>query len=280
MQAQSLTENQQQNVRRYLETGKHETLVDWANDWVNSAKRAEQAMKRALVLEVREHAQGFTQPKAFDIDHIAFTRAKVAPMVNGFFQKSERANVLAMLEKSVVFLVSENIEQVLNDTSLDTAWTLANMYLFSIAAKPLGKNARPLVGLSEETTCYVSHLYLHEEEKFADFVVHEAAHVFHNSKRFTVGLPETRSKEFLLNIDFRQRETFAYACEVYSKIVELSKTSADRLRLCKEAIDTFSPPDEDADVEKFHNALLAASASRNGWKRILEVCAPSKKEGI
>jgi hypothetical protein len=61
-----------------------------------------------------------------------------------------------------------------------------------------------------------------KESQFADFVVHEAAHVFHNCKRFTVGLPETRTKEFLLPIDSHQRETFAYACEVYSRILRFA----------------------------------------------------------
>ena len=39
-------------------------------------------------------------------------------------------------------------------------------------------------------------------------------------ERRTVGLPETRQREWLLDIDFRKRETFAYACEAYSRILE------------------------------------------------------------
>lgn len=34
-----------------------------------------------------------------------------------------------------------------------------------------------------------------EEDEFADFVVHEAAHVFHNTKRRTLGLPETGASD-------------------------------------------------------------------------------------
>lgn len=143
-------------------------------------------------------------------------------MVTGLFPEYERANVVEMLEKSVVFLTDENISQVLQDSRLSTAWTLTNLYLLSVKGKPLSKKAPHIVGLSEETTCYGSHEYFHDDDRFADFVVHETAHVFHNCKRFTVGLPETRTKEFLLNIDFHQRETFAYACEVYSRILELS----------------------------------------------------------
>lgn len=48
---------------------------------------------------------------------------------------------------------------------------------------------------SEETTCYVSVEYFRDHDPCADYVVHEAAHIFHNCKRATVGLPETRRRE-------------------------------------------------------------------------------------
>lgn len=92
-----------------------------------------------------------------------------------------------------------------------SAWTLANLYLASVGAQSLGKDAPRLVGLSEETTCYVSPEYfLSQDEPFDDFVVHEAASILHNCKRAAVGLRETRSKEWLLDIKYRKRETFAY----------------------------------------------------------------------
>jgi hypothetical protein len=53
---------------------------------------------------------------------------------------------------------------------------------------------------------YVSPDYFAEEDPFADFVVHEAAHIFHNCKRSTIGLRETRTKEWLLDIEYRHRE--------------------------------------------------------------------------
>jgi hypothetical protein len=36
--------------------------------------------------------------------------------------------------------------------------------------------------------------YFDTGDPFSDYVVHEAAHVFHNTKRTTIGLPETRRK--------------------------------------------------------------------------------------
>ncbi len=39
-----------------------------------------------------------------------------------------------------------------------------------------------------------------------------------------MGPPETHQREWLLDIDFRKRETFAYACEAYSRILEAGST--------------------------------------------------------
>ena len=140
-----------------------------------------------------------------------------------------------MLERSVVFLTRENIEAVLLQESLDgSAWALANLYLAGIGAELLSEDAPSLDGFSQDTTCYVSPQYFREGDRFADFMVHEAAHVFHNCKRFTLGLNETRSKVWLLDIEYRRRETFAYSCEAYSRILELGRLPADRQALADE----------------------------------------------
>ena len=39
-------------------------------------------------------------------------------------------------------------------------------------------------------------------------------------KRATIGLRETRTKEWLLDIEYRKRETFAYSCEAYARVLE------------------------------------------------------------
>lgn len=108
-------------------------------------------------------------------------------------------------------------------------------------------------------------------------MVHEAAHVFHNCRRESIGLRETRSRQYLLNIDFRQRETFAYACEVYGRALELADNHKMRLQLIAEVEEEFVPPDDRVDMEKFVCALSAAAVARNGWKKILQICAPVKQ---
>ncbi|MBX9690043.1 MAG: hypothetical protein K2X27_25250 [Candidatus Obscuribacterales bacterium] len=210
------------------------------------------------------------------LDLVAYTRKKVEPMVNGLFPESEREIVLQVLEKSVVFLTPESFENVLrNMIRKSTAWTVANLYLLSAGAELLSENAPRIVGLSEETTCYVSLEYFHQNDKFADFIVHEAAHIFHNSKRERIGLQATRRREYLLEIDFCQRETFAYACEAYSRILELGKNRKERLDLLTEMEeDEYKIAVDKVDTEKYERALREAVEARNGWKRILSICAP------
>ncbi len=124
-------------------------------------------------------------------------------MVEGLFPAAERDAVLALLERSVVVLTAGNIEHVLREQRwLHSAWDVANLYLGSVDAELLGLEAPALLGLSQETRCFVSADYFKDAEtrRFADYVIHEAAHVFHNGKRSYAGLRETRMREWLLEI--------------------------------------------------------------------------------
>ena len=140
----------------------------------------------------------------------------------------------------------------------------------------LGQQAPNAVGMSVETKCFVSHLYFTETNPFADYVIHEAAHIFHNVKRQTAGLRATRRRQWLLPIDFRQRETLAYACEVYSRILERSNRPKDRQLQLEEAKASLRPPDDLVDFEEFTAILSNAVARRNGWKASLEGCSSIK----
>jgi hypothetical protein len=142
-------------------------------------------MLQALVAEVNK-LSGKIHPASFPADLVAFTRKKVEPMVRGLFRRDEQETVLAVLEKSLVFLTVANIEQgLLGCTWPHSAWDPANLYLGSMDAPLLGPDVPKIVGLSEETTCLVSLKYFKTKDPFADFVVHEAAHIFHNCKRRT-----------------------------------------------------------------------------------------------
>jgi hypothetical protein len=196
-------------------------------------------------------------------------------MVRGLFPRAEQEVVLGVLERSVVFLTTANIERVLLEHDNDrSAWDLANLYLASVGAALLGPDAQQLVGISEGTTCFVSAEYFEEGEPFADFVVHEAAHVFHNCKRKTVGLRATRRREWLLEIEYRKRETFAYSCEAYARMLERAAGSATERRALADAFaETARFTDNRVDADEVGSIVREASAARNGWKTILARCA-------
>lgn len=267
-------------IQRYLRTGKYDSeFYPWAggSTFANGAL-GPAALREALIGEVRKRTPRATIPNRLaEIDAVGFTRAKVAPMVRGLFPKDEQDTILDVLGHSVVYLTPANIDTVLRGMSwLKTAWDLANLYLGSFGAELLSSRAPRLVGLSEETHCYVSADYFREENRFDDFVVHEVAHIFHNCKRRTFGLREIRGREWLLEIDFAKRETFAYACEAYSRLVMLGDGTSARKTLLTAHGEEFALSDDRVDADEYLDILREAVAARNGWKQILKRCAAPK----
>jgi hypothetical protein len=101
-------------VERYLRTGQTDLWYGaWTGDIMERAGRAHDDLRGALVREVQRLTEGRTHPPLPHSDTVALTRAKVAPMVRGLFPRSEQDVVLATLEKSVVFVTSDNIEELL-----------------------------------------------------------------------------------------------------------------------------------------------------------------------
>ncbi len=146
------------------------------------------------------------------------------------------------------------------------AWTLANLYLASLGAELLGDDAPQLVGMSEEATCYISADYFAADDPFADFIVHEAAQIFHNCKRAMVGLRATRTREWLLDIDYNRRETFAYSCEAYARVIKRAQGPADRRALAAEYGGTVRFSENRVDPAEVAGIVAEAAAARNGWK--------------
>ena len=201
-------------------------------------------------------------------------------MVRGLFPRAEQDTVLALVERSVVFLSPDNIAAALQDQSLHgSAWNLANLYLCNVGAELLGPSAEEALGMSQEATCFVTPTYFDEDEPFADYVVHEVAHIFHNCKRRTAGLPFTRRKEWMLDIAFPKRETFAWSCEAFARIVERAERFRDRRLLAEEFADHFADCRvECIDPAEVIDIVREASTRRNGWKAILARCAPPPRK--
>jgi hypothetical protein len=118
--------------------------------------------------------------------------------------------------------------------------------------------------------------YFADKDPFADYVTHEVAHVFHNCKRETVGLPYSHSRGWLLEISFAHRETFAYACEAYGRILEQAGRKQRRHSLLTQYARGPAPSDDRVEPTKLLDILAEAVDARNGWKRILARCSSRK----
>jgi hypothetical protein len=100
------------------------------------------------------------------------------------------------------------------------------------------------------------------------------AHIFHNCKREHVGLPFTRRREWLLDIAYQKRETFAYACEAFASVHQRARRPSDRIELADAFGRQFRPGDERVNADEVADIVRDAAVRRNGWKVILSRCTP------
>jgi hypothetical protein len=57
------------------------------------------------------------------------------------------------------------------------------------------------------------------KDPYSDVIVHEAAHLLHYLKPERYGLHVRSGQERFVDIVFRHRELFAFACEAYSRVI-------------------------------------------------------------
>ena len=243
------------------------------------------ALRDALLKEVKKRSQGVKckrMPSGLDSE--SFVREKVRPMVEGLFPRKEWDVVLDLLANRIVFLTRENTYRAIMELPfLHSAWNVVNVFLTNIGIPALSGDESYAVGIAEGDHCFVSMTYFEDDGRFSDYLVHEAAHIFHYTKRKTVELPYTRRREWLLQIDFQKREIFAYACELYSQIRKVSKNMSEQKTLLKEYKSTgIFPPEDHVDRSEYLETLDKAISARNGWKRILSRCEipPTNKRNL
>jgi len=246
-------------------------------------------LKWQLHQEVEKRSAGHTEPVLPDaLNSRELASLKFTPMVTALFPKKEQPVVLKAMEDSVIFLTGSNVRKLIWELSFQsTARTVADIYLTSICAKPICKETTGCLGLNVETSCYVSLDYFAlppEDRRFEDYVLHEGAHIFHNTKRAQLGLPSTRTREWLLPIKFQKRELFAYSCEIYGTISARVQESGSTRGMKKAVTDEveeyilngFVPADERVDRDELIKVLRNAADARTsaaGWKRILKHCS-------
>ena len=269
---------------RYLQTGEHDPLFLGfpGRDNLDRMCRGHRALAEALVAEVHSRAPGELAevPTSIPTDIRTFARQRIEPMVHGLFRRTERDSVTTLLANSVVFITRDIVESLIEREDLHSAWLIANIYLRSIGQDAISDQAPPIVGFSVNTTCYVSLAYFSKdsESAFSDYVVHEAAHIFHNARRRDAGLMGKKEDDWLLPIEFSMRETFAYACEAYGRICELAQSLQARRVLLKQLEKLPPPPDKRVNADEYVELMKMVVPRRNGWKAILEGCTTQRSQ--
>ncbi len=273
----TITDPASEEITRFLKTGQSDPLATaWPGEGIiERCQRADRELRAALIDELRRRAVARlppTLPEGFvPAEHC---RAVLAPMVQGFFPKADRAVVLDALVQATVFVTKDNVEEILrNESSGHTAWMVANLYLLSLGMDLLSPDARRIVGLSADRKCYVALDYFRQDGTgFEDFVIHEAAHVFHNCKWHYLGLPERRRQPWLLPVRFHDQENFAYTCEAFGRILQRARSRPERILLAAEFAVGFHPDHEEVSAERVGAMVQEAVRARNGWKAILNRC--------
>lgn len=259
-------------IERYLQTGDADPMAfAWkGGSLMDNFHQQHADLANALLEEVAKRAGQLADHAEISEDATnLLTRTKVEPMVRGLFPAAEQDTILAAVEKSVVFLNLTSLSRLVRHGHRhSSSWNLANLYLYSIGASAMAGSDFSVLGISEGTSCYVTSRYFSQSDPFSDFVVHEVAHIFHNCKRQTLNLPHKRRQEWLLDIAFRKRETFAYTCEVYSRILEQASTVEAKCALVEVYADSVFEDDERFDVVESLSILREAVRSRKGWKVI------------
>ncbi len=85
----------------------------------------------------------------------------------------------------------------------------------------------------------------------------------------------TPKKEWLLDIAYLKRETFAYSCEAYACVLARGKSPAGRRALAVDYAERVRISDERVDEAEGAGIVRAAAAAPNGWKVILAHCSSS-----
>jgi hypothetical protein len=249
-------------VESFLMTGEHDRqFPDWPGN-LAARRAAGTATMRDVLVRVTQWrvnraplSLGRVPP-----DAEARVRTRIAPLIEGMFDPDDAAKLLSTLPERVVVLTPSTFAAQVSDLPLGMGWDLANVLLDAVGAPPLGDDAPELDGLCDAGRAFVLPAALRSEQPFPDVVVHEVAHLLHIVPAVDVGLG--RAKTPVLEIPPRERETFAYACEVWAGAIHggLDGTAERALQ--------FASTTSDARANrKTIDALLSTAAKRpeDGW---------------
>ena len=197
-------------------------------------------------------------------------RAHVEPMVKGLVQKNWQEVALRELASRTFVLnfrgAETALEAELPSCDMDSAWRILWGLYGDYGLKP-NDIEMTCDGLAGDFA-HVRWSAYETKDPYSDVIVHEAAHLLHYLKPTSFGLTVRRHQERFVDVEFRHRELFAFACEAYSRVA-LHGSRQSRVALAEKMRDgAFTFPS--GSMEEVGALVLDAARARNGWRVIRE----------
>lgn len=202
--------------------------------------------------------------------HVApeLIRPSVEPMVNGLVQREwQEVAVRELISRTFVLNfrgAKAAMEVELPSCDMESAWRILWALYGDYGLKP-NDIEMTCDGLAGDFA-HVRWSAYQTKDPYSDVIVHEAAHLLHYLKPRNFGLHVRRHQERFVDVEFRHRELFAFACEAYSRVV-LHGPRKPRIAFAESMKhDAFSFPT--GQMEEVAALVLNAARARNGWRVI------------
>ncbi len=248
-------------IERFLGTGRlPRAWADWSGTPAERRREGEAAAREVLGRIVRWRAK--SAPLSVGeapTDVAGRVRERAEPMVRGLLG-AEAPVVLECLSGCVRVVTPASFRELAADLSPRTAWDLANLLLDAMGAPTLADDIPELEGISHAAVGYVLPAAFTPGPR-TDVLVHEVAHLLHAVPRARAGLSPGR--EPLFRVDLRHRETFAWACELWTCFSREPDPAAAAVRSAADA----DPVDVRVDRALLSRCLCDAAAGA-GWAAI------------
>ena len=239
--------------------------------WTVARRRAAEAAARSILVRivgwrVRGAPLGLGASPG---DVAGIVRARAGSMITGLFEPDEAAVLLTCLPAGVRVITPASFATLADEVPLTRAWDLANLLLDALGAPPLADDTPELEGLSYAGRSFVLPSALRPPGPLDDVLVHELAHALHDTPRATFGLGPRRAP--LLRVAPRERETFAWACELYAAV---SRGPEDPATLLGRWEAGPGPEDARVDQPALRRALRSA-VEGSGWAAMAAIARRS-----
>ncbi len=201
----------------------------------------------------------------------AIIRRRIEPMVKGLVQDDWQEVALRELTARTFVLNFQGARAAMDrelatsfmGTATQILWGLYGDYGLKPEGIDMGCD-----GVCAGEFAHVTLSAYESKDPYSDVIVHEAAHLLHYLKPRHYRLHTRRGQQRFVDVEFRHRELFAFACEAYSRVV-LHGGRKSRIAFAEKMHDgAFSFPR--SQVEEIAALVLGAAHARIGWRVIRE----------